>query len=57
MCINFENTCALNLPVFLSIVKKKKKLGFSSQFVTFMMIGHTVQTVNIFLGEINLVIH
>lgn len=43
MCVNFENTRALNSPVFLSIVKKS--LDYSSQFVTFIMICLTVQTV------------
>lgn len=55
MCVNFENTCALNSPVFLSIVKKS--WDYSSQFVIFIMIGLTVQTVNVLLGEINLAIH
>lgn len=30
-CVNFENTCALNSPIFLSIVKKS--LDYFSQFV------------------------
>lgn len=55
MCVNFENTCALNSSIFLSIVKKS--LDYSSQFVIFIMIGLTVQTVNVLLGEINLAIH
>lgn len=55
MCINFENTCALNSPVFLSIVKKS--LDYYFQFVTFIMIGLTVQTVTVHLGKINLAIH
>lgn len=55
MCVNFENTCALNSPIFLSIVKKS--LAYSFQFVTFIMVGLTVQTVNVLLGEINLAIH
>lgn len=55
MCVNFENTRALNSPIFLSIVKKS--LDYSSQFVTFIMIGLTVHTVNVLLGEINIAIH
>lgn len=55
MCVTFENTCALNSPVFLSIVKKS--LDYSSQFVIFIMIALTVQTVNVLLGEINHAIH
>lgn len=55
MCINFENTCALNSLVFLSIVKKS--LDYYFQFVTFIMIGLTVQTVTVLLGKINLAIH
>lgn len=55
MCVNFENTCALNSPVFLSVVKKS--LDYSSQFVIFIMIGLAVQTLNVLLGEINLAIH
>lgn len=55
MCVNFENTCALNSPIFLSIVNKS--LDYSSQFVTFIMIGLTVQTAKVLLGEINLAVH
>lgn len=55
MCVNFENTCALNPPIFLSIVKKS--LDYFSQFVTFIRIGLTVQTVDVLLREINLAIH
>lgn len=55
MCVNFENTCALNSPVFLSIVKKS--LDYFSQFVIFISISLTVQTVDVLLREINLAIH
>lgn len=55
MCVNFENTCALNSPIFLSIVKKS--LDYSSQFVTLVLIGLTVQTVTVLIGEINIAIH
>lgn len=55
MCVKFENTCALNSPIFLSVLKKS--LDYSSQFLAFVMIGLTVQTVNVLLGEINLAIH
>lgn len=54
MCVNFENTCALNPLIFLSIVKKS--LDYFSQF-TFIRIGLTVQTVDVLLREINLAIH
>lgn len=55
MCADIENTRALNSPIFLSIVKKS--LDYSSQFVTFIMIGLTVQTATVLLGEMNLAIH
>lgn len=53
MCVNFENTCALNSPIFLSIVEKS--LDYFSQLI-FIRIGLPVQTVDV-LWEINLAIH
>ena len=54
MCVNFETTCALNSPIFLSIVKES--LDYFSQCI-FIRIGLTVQTVDVLLRQINLVIH
>lgn len=54
MCVNFENTCALNSPIFSSVVKKWLD-DFS--WLIFIRIGLTVQTVEMLLREINLATH
>lgn len=54
VCLFWKYLCLEFTYIFIYC---EKELDYFSQFVTFIMIGLTVQTVNVLLGEINLPIH
>lgn len=55
MCLNFEDTCALNSPIFLSVVKKS--LDYFYKLVISVKIDLTVQTADVLVREVSLATH